>query len=185
MMMARKSLPIDRCGWFFAIAVSLSGCISLGSRDETEAETNSPESEAPAASEEKDSGLSFAGLFSGKKKKKDETATKQKSPANPIPRRVQIGTVHLVHDQGGFVLIELSGMPTIPDQAELMTYSPEGKPTGKLRVSPERKGNFLVADILGGHPQVLDRVMLFGMSDANGKFISGGELDPDAPEVLE
>jgi hypothetical protein len=184
--MASKSLPVLKIALLFVLAANLGSCVSLGSREES-AGGDEPAIGGTSAETDIESGdgeFSLAGLFFGKKER-EAPKEKPKASSDPIPRKIPIGTIHLVHDHGGFVLIKLTGMPAMPDQAELMTYSDEGKPTGKLRVSPERKGNFLVADILGGHPQAGDEVVLYGMAAPDGTLMSGSEMNPGAPEVLE
>lgn len=120
-----------------------------------------------------------------------ESSEKPESPQSPKasgpqrPRRISMGQVHMVHAQGRFVLIQAAQMKKVPPEAELMTYSPQGRPTGKLRISPEKKGNFFVADILKGKPQPGDKVMVFGMEGPDGQLVFGGNPDPDAEEVLE
>jgi hypothetical protein len=184
--MASQSLPFFKVVLLCFTAAHLGGCITLGSREESAGGDDPADGETSAetAIESSDGEFSLAGWIFGKRKE-EAPKEKPKSAPDPIPRKVPVGTIHLVHDQGGFVLIALAAIPAIPDQAELMTYSAEGKPTGKLRVSPERKGNFMVADILGGHPQAGDQVVHFGMAGPDGELMSGSEMGPGIPEVLE
>ena len=127
-----------------------------------------------------------SGLFGNFRKKKSDPEAEEEHPRRPIvePQQLPIGTVHLVHDSGGFVLIQSSRLASIPPQAELFTYSLSGKPTGKLRISPKRKAAFLTADILEGMPSVGDRVLMFSYLDSEGE-VRFDAIDPDAVEVLE
>lgn len=104
------------------------------------------------------------------------------APALPRPQKRPIGTVHLVQPAAGFLLIQSSRTLAVAPEAELMTYDAGGRPTGKLKLSPERKSGFLAADIVEGHPQVGDRVLLFSVEGA-----PGGPALPEGPavEVLE
>lgn len=127
------------------------------------------------------------GGWLGKDKKKEreeaEAAEKAKSSL-PTPQKLPIGSVHLVHESGGFVLIRTSRNSVIPPEADLLTYDSGGRPTGKLRLSPERKGDFLTADIVEGRPNANDRVVMFSYLDEKGQMQFGGP-DPDQGEVLE
>lgn len=144
--------------------------------------------EAPSAldADEKDRGLlSKLGAWR-EKQDGSETSTKEKGsvpPASlPVPQKLPIGSVHLVHSAGGFVLIRTSRTAVIPPEAEMATYDERGRPTGKLKLSPERKGAFLVADITQGNPGANDRVVMFSILDEGGQekfdaaFGEGGEV---------
>lgn len=168
-----------------AFSISLSSCVfdgesgvGLGFRKDKS------DAEATAESKEEKKGLGKLGSWFGRDKKvKEET---QKPPANamPIPQKLPIGSVHLVHKTGGFVLIRTSRTAEVDPNAEMATYDQGGRPTGKLRLSPERKGAFLVADIVEGNPQANDRVLLFGFIDQEGS-LQFDTADPNQVEVLE
>ena len=82
------------------------------------------------------------------------------------------------------MLIQSSRLASIPAEAELFTYNLAGRPTGKLKMSPERKGSFLTADIVQGHTSAGDRVLMFSYLDETGQM-RFDDRDPDAVEVLE
>lgn len=129
-------------------------------------------------------GALFGNLFSGKKGKEDaEDGSQEKEKKVAQPRRIAIGAVHLVNQQAGFVLVKASRTSEIPEGADLFSYTPSGIPSGKLKLSPERKGAFLVADIIEGNPRNDEVVMFFGIEGADGEMAS--DFDPDAPQVLE
>jgi hypothetical protein len=138
----------------------------------------------PNNEKEEKSLLPKLGGWLGKDKKKDDAAAEEAKPQLPTPQKLPVGSVHLVHESGGFVLIRTSRSATIPPEADLLTYDNGGRPTGKLRLSPERKGAFLTADIVEGRPNANDRVVMFSYLDEKGQMQFGGP-DPDQGEVLE
>jgi hypothetical protein len=130
-------------------------------------------------------GAFLGKVFSGGKNKETEPeseagASKQKAAQ---PRRIPIGTVHLVNSDAKFVLIKSSRTLRIPEGADLFSYAAVGIPSGKLKLSAERKGAFLVADIIGGNPQANEVVMFFGIEGSDGELAA--DHDPAAPQVLE
>lgn len=134
----------------------------------------------------KKQGSLFGKVFSGKNKKGKEAdagegAAKKKKAAQP--RQIPIGVVHLVNRGAHFVLIKSSRTSAVPEGADLFSYTAAGIPSGKLKLSPERKGAFLVADIIEGNPQSNEVVMFFGIEGADGELAA--DYDPDAPQVLE
>jgi hypothetical protein len=118
------------------------------------------------------------------KEKKEAAAKKAAEKRVPEPQRMPIGTVHMVHQSGGFVLIQTSRTSEISPDADLLTYDLRGRPTGKLKLSPERKGAFLTADIVQGLPQANDRVVIFGYLDNQGQMRYDAS-DPTRGEALE
>ena len=146
---------------------------------------NSGGGDASAETEEKKKGFSIAGWLG----KNENDGAAEEDPASSggdraAPKRLEIGIVHLVHTQGRFVLIQASRQTELPPRTEMLTYNPGGRPTGKLRLSPERKGAFLVADIVQGSPNALDTVEIFGIEDAGGR-VRVAEPTGDGPQVLE
>ena len=113
------------------------------------------------------------------KSRKDDA----KDPATPpLTQQLPIGSVHLVHEEAKFLLIRSSRTTSVAPEAELLTYDAGGRPTGKLKLSPERKSGFLTADIVEGRPQTGDRVVMFGHSP--GPVAPVGEVGVSG-EVLE
>lgn len=84
--------------------------------------------------------LSGCGLF----KKKKETV--------PETLRV-IGRVEMVNPEQNYVLVRMDAVQTFAAGSLLVAQDAGGR-EAKLKVSPERKGRFLTADIVEGQPQV-------------------------------
>ena len=110
-----------------------------------------------------------------------------KASSNPVlqPQQLPIGSVHLVQEDSRFVLIRTSRLTSVSPDAELLTYDMGGRPTGKLKISPERKSGFLAADIVEGHPQTGDRVLMYGYQNGEGAVVEKPGDPIGAAEVLE
>jgi hypothetical protein len=118
-----------------------------------------------------------------------ESTTQSPAKANnsaPQPQKYPVGSVHLVQTDRKFVLIRTGSrlMEVSPD-GELMTYDQAGRPTGKLKLSPERKSGFLAADIVEGAPKTGDRVVWFGNLNGNGSRSSDPFRDSPGTEPVE
>ncbi len=112
--------------------------------------------------------------FLGGKKEKDEVALpKEEKPSPPLPTEFPIGSIQMVRGDENFVLIRSSKAMNLEVGTEMMTYALNGKPTSKLKLSPERKGSFVVADIVQGNPQKGDRVVAMGVMDSNSPTTRG------------
>jgi len=112
-----------------------------------------------------------------------EEAEAAAKPAAPQPESASIGTVHMVDHTHDFLLIRASRNTSIQYGTPLISQSPGGKQSAELKLSPERKGAFLVADIVKGSPDVGDVVKMTGATDAQ----SGGvvPITNDEVQVLE
>lgn len=121
-------------------------------------------------------------FFGGKKEKKQDAFESSKVPGNK-----EAGVVHLVNDRGRFVLVKsLSGTrPDVTAGTTWMSYDPSGRPSAKLKVSAERKGVFVVADIIEGFPSRGDSVILHGVMDQKGKVTTVTESDGKEKQILE
>ena len=76
------------------------------------------------------------------------------------------GTIRLVRDSLGFVLIKSAGGGDPPKGSILAVHrGGEREPVAELRLSPEKKMGFVVADIVTGKPEVGDTV-LWAIPDA-------------------
>ncbi len=64
-----------------------------------------------------------------------------------------VGTVSLLNESSGFLLIQSPVATIVGDKTMLVTRDGAGERTGKLVVTPERKRNFLAADIAEGKPK--------------------------------
>ncbi len=79
------------------------------------------------------------------KKKKDE-------PVQTDEGARLIGVVEMVNPEQRFVLVRTQGKILIPAGQELTAMDASGTTT-KLKVSPEKKQDFLIADIVDGNPR--------------------------------
>ncbi len=106
------------------------------------------------------------------------------------PTRVLGGTIRLVRDSLGFVLIKSAGSGDPPMGSILAVHrSGDREPVAELRLSPEKKMGFIVADIVSGKPEVGDTV-LWSMPDAPptpgpAPALPGGEAEVILPPGLE
>jgi hypothetical protein len=76
---------------------------------------------------------------------------KPKSVITPASPRVQIGSIQMTNPELRFALIQSIDRASIPVGADLISSNAVGE-TSKLKLSPERKGPFLTADIISGEP---------------------------------
>ncbi len=88
------------------------------------------------------------------------THSKKKKPqpdaaALPAPRRV--GTVALVNQELGYVLLDVGTLYMPSAGTALKSFTGETE-SGILAVDPEKRGPFIVADIVKGEPKVGDQV---------------------------
>lgn len=74
----------------------------------------------------------------------------------PTPPPQVIGRVSLVNTVQGFALIESSQTPETG--TELAARSSDGAQTAVLKVTPEKKNPFIIADIVKGKPQAGEAV---------------------------
>jgi len=79
-----------------------------------------------------------------------------KPPTGALAPRL-VGTVSLVNEELGFALIDTVETPN--PGTELKTVSSDGEETARLRVSPQQKRPFIIADIAKGMPHAGDQVM--------------------------
>ncbi|MDB6073982.1 MAG: hypothetical protein JWO89_1622 [Verrucomicrobiaceae bacterium] len=80
-------------------------------------------------------------------------------------KQLMVGTIELVNPEQRFVLIRTIAHLMLPVGTELFSRGPDGQTT-KLKVTPERKGTFLAADIVSGSPQSQDTVLFQAPSSA-------------------
>ena len=73
---------------------------------------------------------------------------------------VYVGMVESVNPDGHFVLIRHTGVTDVSVGAVLVVRDKGGSQHGTLTVGPERKQNFISADITTGTPRVRDSVYL-------------------------
>jgi hypothetical protein len=99
------------------------------------------------------------------------------------PASTSIGMVHMVDARNGFLLIRSSRVAKYDYGSQMISHGSDGRQTAELKLSPERKGAFLVADIIKGNPDVGDTVKLVGASDPGGVGII--PVDSGQVQVLE
>lgn|GEM_PF-451526 len=83
-----------------------------------------------------------------------------------------IGVIELVNPEQNYVLINCEQRVDIPPGTEIISQGTNGT-DAKLRVTPERKGNYITADITQGTPQLHDLVVY--------KVVRGEAAAPAAP----
>ena len=86
-------------------------------------------------------------------------ATKKKKTAEPTGQATLIGMIEMVNPEQNYVLIRCEQMPNLGTGTELISVSADGKKT-KLKLSPERKGHYITADIKEGRPTINSLVLL-------------------------
>ncbi|OYW73719.1 MAG: hypothetical protein B7Z37_20470 [Verrucomicrobia bacterium 12-59-8] len=69
-----------------------------------------------------------------------------------------IGVIEMVNPEQNYVLINCEQRVDIPAGTEIISQGVNGS-DAKLKVTPERKGNYITADITQGVPQVRDLVV--------------------------
>jgi hypothetical protein len=72
---------------------------------------------------------------------------------NRVGQALLIGTIEMVNPEQNYVLIHCDSRPTLDAGVELIALDSNGNKS-KLVVTPERKGNYLTADIKEGMPAV-------------------------------
>lgn len=92
-----------------------------------------------------------AGLFAGMLTKKAAKNTKK-------GEFKMVGLVEMVNPEQSYVLINCDQRMNLPAGTELIAQNTDGTRV-KLKVTPERKGNYITADIQEGVPQVRDLVL--------------------------
>jgi hypothetical protein len=91
------------------------------------------------------------------------------SKKSPEDKRVGeakvIGVIELVNPEQNYVLINCEHRVDIPAGTEIISQGINGT-DAKLKVTPERKGNYITADITQGTPQLRDLVVYQVKRDA-------------------
>lgn len=97
--------------------------------------------------------------FGGMSSSKDSPEDKRVGEAKVI------GVIELVNPEQNYVLINCEHRVDIPAGTEIISQGVNGT-DAKLRVTPERKGNYITADITQGTPQLRDLVLFQVKRDA-------------------
>ncbi len=98
-------------------------------------------------------GLSSCTYFANK-----FTSSKKSSEDKRVGEAKVIGVIELVNPEQNYVLINCEHRVDIPAGTEIISQGTNGT-DAKLRVTPERKGNYITADITQGTPQLRDLVL--------------------------
>lgn len=85
-------------------------------------------------------------------------SSKKLSTNNRTGEAKVVGVIELVNPEQNYVLINCEQRLNIPAGTEIVAQGIDGSKT-KLKVTPERKGNYITADILEGTPQMRDLVL--------------------------
>jgi hypothetical protein len=93
-------------------------------------------------------------------------ASSKKSPEDKrVGEAKVIGVIELVNPEQNYVLINCEHRVDIPAGTEIISQGINGT-DAKLKVTPERKGNYITADITQGTPQLRDLVVYQVKRDA-------------------
>lgn len=92
-------------------------------------------------------------------------APKKSSKDKRVGEAKVIGVIELVNPEQNYVLINCEQRVDIPAGTEIISQGTNGT-DAKLRVTPERKGNYITADITQGSPQLRDLVLYQVKRDA-------------------
>ncbi|MDI1311741.1 hypothetical protein [Prosthecobacter sp.] len=92
-------------------------------------------------------------------------ASKKSSKDKSVGEAKVIGVIELVNPEQNYVLINCEQRVDIPAGTEIISQGLNGT-DAKLRVTPERKGNYITADITQGTPQLRDLVLYQVKHDA-------------------
>jgi hypothetical protein len=84
--------------------------------------------------------------------------SKKSSENKRVGEAKVIGVIELVNPEQNYVLINCEQRVDIPVGTEIISQGVNGS-DAKLRVTPERKGNYITADITQGMPVVRDLVV--------------------------
>ncbi len=112
-----------------------------------------------------------------------EKLAKKKKPA--LPLRLPMGTVHMVHPGGEFVLIHSQRKFSPEAGTEINTYGPDGRETAKLEMSAASKGEFITADIISGKPARGDRAVTNYVPPKNSSNLTPQADGGEEFQVLE
>ncbi|MCF7785698.1 MAG: hypothetical protein K9N47_06225 [Prosthecobacter sp.] len=110
-------------------------------------------------------------------------APKKSSKDKRVGEAKVIGVIELVNPEQNYVLINCERRVDIPAGSEIISQGVNGT-DAKLRVTPERKGNYITADITQGTPQVRDLVLYQVKRDeqpAATTMTASGAIVPLAP----
>jgi hypothetical protein len=103
-------------------------------------------------------GLSSCSYFEKKFGSGKASSSKKSDEDKRVGEAKVIGVIELVNPEQNYVLINCEQRVDIPPGTEIISQGTNGT-DAKLRVTPERKGNYITADITQGTPQLHDLVV--------------------------
>ncbi len=111
------------------------------------------------------------------------SASSNKSPKDKkLGEAKVIGVIEMVNPEQNYVLINCEQRVNIPAGTEIISQGVNGS-DARLKVTPERKGNYITADITQGMPQLRDLVV-YQVKSAEGAAPSAAPMvAPDAVQV--
>ncbi|WP_184207017.1 hypothetical protein [Prosthecobacter dejongeii] len=83
---------------------------------------------------------------------------KKKKPEPQGPKTTVVGIVEMVNPEQNYVLIRCDVVPNLGTGTELVAMDAAGT-EAKLKLTQERKGRYLTADIESGQPKVMNLVV--------------------------
>ena len=86
------------------------------------------------------------------------SSSKKSSGDKKIGEAKVIGVIEMVNPEQNYVLINCEQRVDIPAGTEIISQGVNGS-NARLKVTPERKGNYITADITQGMPQLRDLVV--------------------------
>lgn len=108
---------------------------------------------------------------------------KKPSKDNRVGEAKVVGVIELVNPEQNYVLINCEQRLHIPAGTEVISQKADGSKT-KLKISPERKGNYITADIIEGSPDVRDLVLYqVKPGDLPAQGAQPGASPADAPQT--
>lgn len=98
------------------------------------------------------------------------------------PKNTLIGIVEMVNPEQKYVLIRCEQQPKLNPGADLIALDATGT-EAKLKLTPERKGLYLTADIVEGHPRVMNLVLQRTGGTSAPAQAPAPATTPTAPEL--
>lgn len=99
--------------------------------------------------------------------------------------KIPVGKVHLVDQEGRFVLIRSSKVLKVEPGTFITLFDQSGHPAGTVKASPARRGAFLTADIVEGNPMVGQQALMDFSAEKAMEKPEGPAMSDDDIQVLE
>ncbi|WP_395752121.1 hypothetical protein [Prosthecobacter sp.] len=116
----------------------------------------------------------FGGMMS--------SSSKKSSGDKKIGEAKVIGVIEMVNPEQNYVLINCEQRVDIPAGTEIISQGVNGS-DARLKVTPERKGNYITADITQGTPQLRDLVVYQVKAPEGAAPATGPMVAPNASPV--